>query len=396
MRLTDVFLRKVKPTDKVQKHSDGGGLFLQVTPAGGKLWRMAYRFGGKQKMLSFGVYPHVSLKDARQKRDEAKSQLAAGIDPSLHKKAVKAAAKIAGKNTFEAVAREWIDKRKGFWSASHGVRTLAILENDIFSAIGTKPIKQITAPELLTELRKIEGRGAIDAAHRTLQVCGTVFRYAIATGRAERDTAADLRGALSPVKSGNFASITDPKTIGILLRDIDECSGHFIVTAALRMVPYVFVRPSELRNAEWSEFDFAKREWRIPAARMKMKQPHIVPLSKQVLSILEDLQRYTGHTPFLFSSQHKNSAPICDSTFLRALRRLGYAKEQMSIHGFRSMASTLLNEQGYNRDWIERQLAHSERNSIRAAYNYAEYLPERRAMMQEWADYLDSLKTQKD
>ena len=396
MKLTDVFLKKVKPTDKVQKHSDGGGLYLHVTPTGGKLWRMAYRYEGKQKTLSFGSYPVVSLKDARQKRDEAKVQLVTGVDPSLHKKAVKAVAKASESNSFEIVAREWFNKRKEFWALSNSSKIIARLEKDIFPFIGAKPINQITAPELLVALRRIEDRGAVESAHRVLQNCSAIFRYAIATCRAERDTAADLRGAIPPARSNNFSTITDPKIIGILLRDIYEYNGNLIVTAALRMAPYVFVRPGELRNAEWSEFDFDKAEWRIPASRMKMKQLHIVPLSKQVMAILEDLQRYTGHTRYLFPGMRANTAPISDMTLLAGLRRLGYGKEQMTVHGFRSMASTLLNEQGYNRDWIERQLAHSERNSIRAAYNYAEYLPERRIMMQEWADYLDSLKILKD
>ena len=300
MKLTDVFLRKLKATDKVQKHSDGGGLFLLVSPAGSKLWRMGYRFEGKQKTLSFGAYPAVSLKDARQKRDEAKEQLAAGIDPCLHKKAAKAAVKANEANSFEIVAREWFDKYKNSWVFHHSSKIIARLEKDIFPFVGGKPIDQITAPELLIALRRIEERGAIDTAHRVLQNCSAIFRYGIATGRAERDTAADLRGAIPPAKNTSFSTITDPKSVGILLRDIDEYNGNLIVTAALRLAPYVFVRPGELRNAEWSEFDFDKAEWRIPASRMKMKQLHIVPLSKQVMAILEDLKRYTGHTRLLF------------------------------------------------------------------------------------------------
>jgi integrase len=241
-------------------------------------------------------------------------------------------------------------------------------------------------------LRRIEARGAIDTAHRALQNCGQIFRYAIATSRAERNIADDLRGALPPVKQTNFASIKEPKAIGALLRDIDAYSGNLIVRAALRMAPYVFVRPVELRSAEWAEFNFEGAEWRIPAEKMKMRQVHIVPLARQVLAILEDLRQYTGNGRFLFPSMRANSAPISDMTLLAGLRRLGYTKEQMMVHGFRSMASTRLNEAGFNRDWIERQLAHGEQNSIRAAYNYAEYLPERRKMMQWWADYLDKLR----
>jgi integrase len=394
MKLTDTFLRSLKPTGKVQKYFDGGGLYLYLSPTGGKAWRMDFRVDGKYKTLSLGAYPAVSLKDARQKRDEAKEQLAKDIDPAGHKQAIKTAVRAETENTFEIIAREWFEKKKGSWVQTHSEKIIGRLQNHIFPLIGGKPIRSITAPEILEALRRIEARGTKDTAHRALQNCGQIFRYAIATGRAERDTAADLRGALEPAKATNLASIKEPKAIGALLRDIDAYTGNVIVRAALRMAPYVFVRPGELRRAEWTEFNFDVAEWRIPAERMKMRQVHIVPLSKQVVSILEDLRRYTGQGRFLFPSMRADSAPISDMTLLAGLRRLGYGKEQMTVHGFRSMASTLLNEQGYNRDWIERQLAHGERNGVRAAYNYAEYLPERRRMMQEWADYLDTLREQ--
>jgi integrase len=396
MKLTDTFLRALKTTGQVQKKSDGGGLYIHVSPTGGKLWRMAYSFDGKQKTLSFGAYPAVGLKDARQRREDAKEQLAAGIDPGAHKQAVKAAVRAEAANSFEVVAREWIGKYKDLWVPRHGHKILSRLERDIFPIIGGKAVGSVTAPELLAALRQIEARGAHDTALRTLQNCGQIFRYAIATGRAERDTAADLRGALTPVRHVSFATITEPKAIGALLREIDDYAGNLIVRAALRMAPYVFVRPGELRRAEWTEFDLAGAEWRVPAGRMKMRQVHIVPLARQVISILDDLRQYTGAGRFLFPSMRANTAPISDMTLLAGLRRLGYGKEDMTVHGFRSMASTLLNEQGYNRDWIERQLAHGERNSVRAAYNYAEYLPERRRMMIEWADYLDGLREAKD
>ena len=392
MKLTDTFLRGIEATGKAQKHPDGGGLYLYISPTGGKLWRMDYRFDGKRKTLSIGAYPTVSLADARGKRQEAKVQIVQGIDPCGHKQAVKASVRAENTNSYETVMREWYAKYSPGWARSNSVRTLNRQEKDIFPLLGAKPINQITAPELLAALRRIEARGAIDTAHRTLQDCSRIFRYAIATGRAERDTAADLRGALPPARSTNFASIKELQVIGALLRDIDAYTGNLIVRAALRMVPYVFVRPGELRWAEWSEFDLGGAEWRIPATKMKMRQVHIVPLARQVVDILEDLQQYTGGGRFLFPSMRANSAPISDMTLLAGLRRLGYTKEQMTVHGFRSMASTLLNEQGYRRDWIERQLAHGERNSIRAAYNYAEYLPERRKMMSEWAVYLDHLR----
>ena len=394
MPLSDTSIRTSKPQDKPYKAYDAGGLFIIVTPAGGKWWRLKYRFGGKEKLLSLGVYPDVGLKEARRRRDEARELIARGIDPCAHKQAVKASVRAETANCFEVVAREWHDKYKDSWVKDHGERILVRLEKDIFPLIGAKPVQDVTAPELLAALRRIEARGAIETAHRTLQNCGQVFRYAIATGRAERDTAADLRDALSPVKAANFASITEPKAIGALLRDMDAYPGNLIVRAALRMAPYVFVRPGELRRAEWTEFDLAAAEWRIPAARMKMRQVHIVPLARQVIGILEDLHQYTGNSRFLFPSMRANSAPISDVTLLAALRRMGYDKNTMTVHGFRSMASTLLNEQGYNRDWIERQLAHGERNTVRASYNYAQYLPERRRMMIDWAEYLDELREQ--
>ena len=372
MKLTDTFLRGLKPTGKVQKHSDGGGLYLHISAAGGKLWRMGYRFAGKQKTLSLGSYPAVSLKNARARREEAKEMIAAGIDPCAHKQAIKTAAKAENEHSYEVIAREWFAKYSPGWSESNKVRILARQVNDIFPVLGIKPISQITAPELLAVVRRVESRGAIDTAHRALQDCSRIFRYAIATGRGERDPVADLKGALPPARSASYASIKNPDSIGLLLHDIDSYTGNYIVRAALRMAPYVFVRPGELRRAEWSEFNLEAAEWRIPAARMKMKQLHIVPLAQQVLSILEDLQQYTGHSRYLFPSMRADSAPISDMTLLAGLRRLGYTKEQMTVHGFRSMASTLLNEQGYNRDWIERQLAHGERDKIRAAYNYAD------------------------
>ena len=396
MSLSDTQLRNMKATGKAKKISDGGGLYLHLSPAGGKLWRMAYRFEGKQKTVCFGAYPALSLKEAREKRDESKALLARGIDPSLHKQAAKAASIAETANAYEVVAREWYAKNAPRWTESNAERVLARQEKDVFPFIGKHPIAQISAPELLTVLRKVEERGALDTAHRILQDTSRIFRYGIATGRAERDPAADLKGALTVPRKGHFATIVDTKEIGQLLRDVDAYSGNLVVRAALRLAPYVFVRPGELRKAEWTEFDLENAEWRIPAKRMKMRVLHIVPLSRQVLGILRDLHPYSGDGPYLFPSLRAKSAPISDMTLLAGLRRLGYAKEQMTVHGFRSLASTLLNEQGFNKDWIERQLAHGERNSVRASYNYAEYLPERRKMMQSWADFLDSLRVNND
>ena len=394
--LSDTDIRNAKPKSKPYNLFDGGGLFVLVTPAGGKLWRLKFRLGGTEKRIALGAYPAVSLKDARQKRDAAREQLAQGIDPCAHKQAVKAAARAESGHSYEVLAREWFAKYSSGWTESNGVKVLARQINYIFPFIGGKPIREITAPELLEALRHIEKRGSLDTAHRALQDCSRVFRYAIATGRGERDTAADLRGALPPAKGESFAAITEPKAVGALLRAIDAYNGGIVVTSALRLAPLVFVRPGELRQAEWTEFDLDGEEWRIPAARMKMRQAHIVPLARQTLAILRELQPFTGDRRFLFPSFRGDDRPISDVALLAALRRMGYTKEQMCVHGFRSMASTLLNEQGYNRDWIERQLAHGERNSIRAAYNYAEYLPERRKMMNEWATYLDGLRAAKD
>ena len=392
MPLTDTAIKNTKPKDKPQKLFDGGGLFLQIAPNGGKWWRLKYRFAAKEKLISLGTYPTVSLRAARQRRDEAKDLLAQGIDPGEQKKAAKIASIIETQNSFEAIAREWHALYSPKWVETHQGNIISGLQKDFFPLIGHLPIHEITAPILLAVLRRIEGRGAPKTAKKFRQTCGQIFRYAIATGRGQHDPATALKDALTPPTVKNFASIKDPKEIGILLRDIDAYEGNIIVQSALRLAPLVFVRPGELRRAEWQEINFETAEWRIPAEKMKMREGHIVPLATQALSILHVLKEYTGKCLFLFPSMRANSAPISDMTLLAALRRMGYTKEQMTVHGFRSMASTLLNEQGYNRDWIERQLAHGERNSIRATYNYAQYLPERRKMMQEWADYLTSLK----
>lgn len=398
MKLTDTFAKRKQGNGKVQKHSDGGGLFLYITPEGKKSWRLAYRFMGKQKLLVIGPYPAISLKEARERRENAKKLLVDNIDPSTAKQEAKAVAASAAKNSFEALAREWVEKYSGDWTASYKQHVLHRLEDMVFPSIGKRPVKSITAPELLAVLRKIEGRGAVTVAHLAMRECGRVFRYAIATGRAERDVAADLRGAITPMRTTkHFASVTDSKTVGTLLNDLEKHKGSFEVLCALRLAPLVFVRAKELAGAEWSHFDLEAAEWRIPAEIMKMRQMHIVPLSRQAVAILRELHALTGHGRYLFpSGRHRSKAnphaPMKSITFVAALRRLGYSKDEMTFHGFRSMASTILHERGYNRDWIERQLAHAERNGVRASYNHAEYLPERRKMMQDWADYLTGLK----
>lgn len=377
---------------------DGGGLYLEVSPTGGKWWRWKYRFGGKEKRLSFGVYPAVSLKAARAKRDAARQQLAAAIDPGQARKADKLAQ--AGAESFEAVALEWHARFSPGWVASHGDRILRRLEKDVFPWLGPRPVGDIKAPELLAVLRRIESRGALETAHRAMQNCGQVFRYAVATGRAERDPTGDLRGALPPPKEKHHASIREPNRIGELLRAIDSYEGFFVTKCALRLAPLVFVRPGELRQSRWSEFDLHKAEWRIPAERMKMREQHIVPLSRQAVEILHELEPLTNRVVpgrpdapgYVFPSARSANRPMSNNAVLAALRRMGYAKDEMTGHGFRSMASTLLHEQGWNHQVIERQLAHAERNAVSAAYNFAEHLPERRKMMQAWADYLDALR----
>jgi integrase len=390
MPLTDTAVRGVKPTDKGQKLFDGNGLFLFVAPSGTKSWRLKYRFQGREKLLTLGTYPLLSLKEARERCGESKKQLDRGIDPSAEKK-VRAR---SAQTTFEAVAREWHENRKSAWTEGHAKDVLERIGKNVFPSLGTRPIGEITPPELLAVLRKIELRGAVEQAHRVRGICSVIFRYAIAPGKAERDTAADLRGALNTRVQTPRAAITDPKAIGGLLRAIDDFPGTFIVKAGLQLLSLTFLRPSEVRLGEWTEIDFAEKLWRIPAKRMKMRLDHIVPLSTQAREILQQLHELTGQSRLMFPGIRSSLVPISDATFIAALRRMGYGKDEMTAHGFRAMASTLLNEQGYSQDVIERQLAHVPGNKVRAAYNRAAYLPERRAMMQQWADYLDKLREQ--
>jgi len=390
--LTDVLVRNVKPAAKIVRLFDGGGLYLEVAPSGGKWWRLKYRHSGKEKRISLGVYPDISLKDARERRDEARKLIANGIDPSEARKAEKVQV-VADAETFEFVAREWHKKFLPSWTPSTAETIITRLEQNIFPWIGSKPARVVTAPELLAALRRIESRGAVESAKRVRQYCGQVFRYAIATGRAERDPAADLKGALAPVKAKHFAAITDSKAVAGLLRAIEEYRGAFVTLCALKLAPLTFVRPGELRHAEWSEFDLDAAEWRIPGPKMKMRDMHIVPLSRQAVEVLKDLHPLTGSGKYVFPSERTASRPMSENTVNAALRRMGFARDEMTGHGFRSMASTLLNEKGWPPDVIERQLAHAERNKVRAAYNRAEYLAERRRMMQDWADYLDALKS---
>ncbi len=388
--LTDTAVRNAKPRDKFYKVSDSGGLYLLVKPTG-KYWRMDYRFVGKRKTLAIGVYPAVSLVAARKKRDEARELLAKDIDPSLTKAINKQIVRTAAENTFKAVALEWHAKTSKTWAETTATNIKRYLEKDIFPWLGNRVIRDIAAPELLAVLRKIESRGAHEKAQRCREYAGRVFRYAIATGRADRDPSGDLRGALTPVKVKHHASITDPKAIGALLRSIRGFSGSYITQCALQLAPLVFVRPGELRHAEWAEIDFDKPEWRIPGHKMKMKEPHIIPLSAQAVEILQSIHPLTGDGQYIFPSIRTGAWPMSENTINAALRRMGYEKDEMTGHGFRSMASTLLHEHGWPHEAIERQLAHAERNKVVAAYNYAEHLPKRKEMMHWWADYLDEL-----
>jgi integrase len=386
--LSELKIRNAKPRERAYKIFDERGLFLLVTPTGGRLWRLRYRIGNLEKLISLGAYPDVPLKRAREKRDDARRLVADEIDPSADRKAKRAAMLV----TFEGVAQEWLDLQ----AKSLAPETISILgsrlNSGLYPYLGSRPVGAITAQELLAALRRIEARGRHETAHRVRALAGRVLRYAVATGRAQHDVAADLKDALAPVKSKNFASVTDPVRVGELMRAIDGYTGHPVTALALKLAPLVFVRPGELRAAEWSEFDLPNAEWRIPGTRMKMGEPHVVPLARQALAILRELQPLARGGRYLFASLRTRDRPMSNNTINAALRRLGYSGEEQTAHGFRSMASTLLNEQGFPPDVIELQLAHAERNKVRAAYNKAQRLAERRKMMQAWADYLDGLR----
>ena len=384
--LSDAAVRNAKAKAKSYKMSDGDGLFLLVMPSGSKYWRLKYFFANKEKLLALGVYPEVTLTDARERRLQARKLLAAGKDPGETKKEAKRLIVEKHENTFEVVAREWHQNRQAKWTPLYAKKTLSRLEAHVFVRLGTRPIADITPQELLSAMRKVEERG-VDIAHRALQICGQVFTYAVITQRATTNPAVALRGALTPVVKKNHAYIK-PNELQEYLKILEGYGGEPQTKLALKYLLLTFVRTGELRGAEWSEIDFDKAEWRIPAERMKMRDPHIVPLSRQAVAILKELKPITGQWKFVFPNQHKPSGCMSENTILYALYRMGY-HSRATGHGFRSTASTILNENGFPADVIERQLAHGERNKVRAAYNHAQYLPERRKMMQWWADYLD-------
>lgn len=390
MPLTDTAVRNAKPGAKPAKLFDERGLFLIVSPAGGKWWRLKYRFDNKEKLLSLGIYPDVGLKEARDRRDDARKLLAAGIDPGAHRKARKSARTDRAANSFEVVAREWFAEHSGSWAKGHADKIIQRLERDVFPWIGGRPVADVTAPELLTVVRRIKDRGALETAHRALGNCGRVFRYAVQTGRTERDPSSDLRGALPPVRGEHFAAVTDPTAVGELLRTLSGYQGSFTVACALRLAPLVFVRPGELRKAEWANIDLEEHEWRYTVTKTDIG--HIVPLSRQAVAILKELQPLTGRGRFVFPGARSKDRPMSENAILAAMRRLGIAKDEMSGHGFRAMARTILDEVlGVRPDYIEHQLAHAVKDPNGRAYNRTAHLPERQKMMQEWADYLDSL-----
>lgn len=408
-RLTDKAIQAAKPTVKQQKLSDGEGLILLVRTTGSKLWQLRYRFDGKEKTLSIGQYPLVSLTDARKRAFIARQSVHDGIDPLAEKQAAKASVKEQAEQlkqeagtAYEVVAREWFEKfsKSNDWEDNHSSKIIGRFEKDIFPWLGKRPIKDISAPELLSVVRRIENRGALETAHRALSECGRVFRYAVASGLAERDPSADLKGALPPYRKNNhFAALTDTKLVGDLLRDIEGYSGTTIVRCAFALSPRLFLRPGELRKLQWSWIDLDEAMVTIPQCAhktgKKTQAPHLVPLSSQSIEILKEIQPMTGGDKYVFPGARDRNRPMSDNAVRSAMRRLGWTGDEMTPHGFRAMASTIMDNMGYKQEWLERQLAHDEQNKVKAAYKrdlYLMYLPERKKMMQEWSDYLDSLR----
>ncbi len=393
IRLTALQVKNVKPANKTQRLFDGGGLYLEVSPKGGKWWRLKYRYAGKEKRISLGVYPGVTLKEARDRRYQARKLLERFIDPSEHRQSIQERILVSAAHTFEVIAREWFVQHEPTWAQSHSSKIIRRLEKNIFPWIGKKPIDRITPPQLLEVVRRIERRGVLETAHRALATCGQVFRYAVATGRAERDVTADLRGALPPIKRKHFAAVTEPDNVATLLRQLHGYSGSVIVRCALQIAPLLFVRPGELRQAKWQDIDMEAAEWRFVVS--KTDTPHIVPLARQALDILREIEPLTGEGTYVFPSVRntKGDRAMSDNAILAAMRGMDIGKDEMCGHGFRAMARTMLDEiLGYRPDLIEHQLAHQVRDPNGRAYNRTKHLSERREMMQAWADYLDRLR----
>lgn len=401
MPLKDTAVKAAKATDKPRKISDEKGLFLLVSPGGSKLWRLKYRMAGKEKLLALGAYPEVSLKDARDRRDNARKQIENGIDPNAVRKQEKAAT--IGADTFAYIAEEWFKLQRDNWTEGHAVTVRSRLDRDVLPYLAKRPLREIDAPELLTVLRRVESRGAVESAHRIKTICSQVFAYAVAVGAATRNPAADIgAGAIKPARVKPMAAVLKSADVAALLLAIDAYSGTHVVRCAFKLAPLVFVRPGELRAAEWSEFDLGADapQWTIPAARMKLRlehkadatRSHIVPLSRQAVAVLRDIQALTGEGRFVFPGARSDSRPMSENAITAALRRMNYTGDEMTGHGFRSIASTMLNEKGFKPDAIEAQLAHTQGSKVRAAYNRALYLDDRRKMMQKWADHLDAIK----
>ncbi|HHU4723136.1 TPA: tyrosine-type recombinase/integrase [Klebsiella quasipneumoniae] len=390
MPLTDLEIRRSKPLEKPYTLNDGNGLSLLIEPNGSKGWRFRYRFDGKPKMLSLGTYPLTSLTDARQKRDEAKKLVAAGINPSDVRKRDKRDRQNEISNTFEAIAREWYEKRIDRWSVSYSEEMLKTFEADVFPYIGGRPIVEIKPMELMGVLSRLDERGATEKLRKVRQRCGEVWRYAIVTGRAEYNPAPDLASAFSPHKKEHYAFLKTEE-LPEFFRTLNTYSGSIVVKLAMRLQVLTGLRPGELRQGQWSEIDFEKRLWEVPPARMKKRRPHCVPLSDQAIAILEQLKPITGQYPFIFPGRIHHSKPISEMAMNVLIRRIGYAG-RVTGHGFRHTMSTILHEQGYNTAWIETQLAHVDKNSIRGTYNHAQYLDGRREMLQWYADYMAALE----
>lgn len=415
MPLTDTAIRKATPGPKTRKLSDGKGLYLELSPAGGRWWRLKYRIAGVEKRISLGTYPETSLKAAREKTDEARALIAQGIDPSQARKAAKQEAAhqdeqaqrqaqgLPLNGSFEAVAREWFDTRKDEWAPTYAQKIIRRLEADAFPWLGNLPVQNITPPMVLEVLRKAENRGVIETAHRVLETCGQVFRFAVATGRIESNPARDLKDALRKPMVQHFAAITDPKRFGELLRAIDSYRGTPVVCAALRLLPLMLLRPGELRQAHWDELDLPAAIWTVPAARMKREKvgkiygkPHIVPLPRQAVAIFEALKPLTEHSPYVFRGERSANRPMSDAAINAALRTLGFSSDEVTGHGFRASARTMIVERlGIAESVVEAQLAHSVRDSLGRAYNRTEFIQERVRMMQQWADYLETLRDTK-
>lgn len=392
MPLSDTQIRRSKPKDKPFKLSDSGGLFLHIQPTGAKYWRLAYRFANKQKTLALGIYPQIPLAKARDKRIEAKSLLENGIDPAIvmSKKARKNREIANTNNSFEAIAREWHEQQKGAWSENHAKRVLSSLENDVFPDIGVLPIQDVKPPMVLSVLKKIENRDALGVAAKVLQRCKAVFRYAVQTGRTEQNPVTDLQGVLKTRKVVHRTALKKSE-LPDFLEKLKSYDGNTVTRLALKLILLTFVRTNELRGATWDEFDLGNAEWQIPAERMKMRSEHVVPLSLQAVEALQELKQITGKHDLVFASERSWKKSISENTMLYAMYRMGY-HGIATVHGFRATASTILNESGFKPDVIERQLAHVERNKVRAAYHRSEYLEDRTKMMQWWADYIDGLQ----